>query len=77
MAEFAVDRAIAKGVKYLHDNSLSCVFPGRFRVRLEATRRGTLIHAARAIHLAPRQTEAVRPGTQNVVEVWRELPESR
>jgi hypothetical protein len=74
--KFAVDRAISKGVKYLQDNSLSCQFPGRFRVRLEATRRGSLIQWSKAIHLQPRQTETPRPGSGNIVEVWREIPES-
>jgi hypothetical protein len=76
VAKFVVDRLIAKGVKYLQDNSLSCVFPGRFRVRLEATGSGTLIHDTRAIDLAPRKTETARPGSRNVFDVWRETPES-
>jgi len=77
VVKFAVGQVIGKAVKYLQDSSLSCVFPGRFRVRLEETRRGTLIQSSKAIHLAPRQTETPRPGSRNIVEVWREIPESR
>ena len=62
VAKFVVDRLIAKGVKYLQDNSLSCVFPGRFRVRLEATGRGTLIHDTRAIDLGAAQDRDGPPG---------------
>jgi hypothetical protein len=51
-----------------YGNSLECVFPGRFRVRLAATGRGTLIHATSAIDLAPRKTETPRPGSPNLVE---------
>jgi hypothetical protein len=68
VAKFVVDRAIAKGVKFLQNNRLECVFPGRFRVRLAATGRGTLIHATSAIDLAPRKTETPRPGSPNLVE---------
>lgn len=77
VGKFVVDRLIAKGVKYLQDNSLSCVFPARFRVSLAATARGTLVHGTKALALSPRQTETPRPGSRNVVEVWREMPESR
>ena len=77
VVNFVVGQAIGKGVKYLQDNSLSCVIPGRFRVRLSATARGTLVHATQSTTLSPRQTETPRPGSRNIVEVWREMPESR
>jgi hypothetical protein len=74
-AKFVVNQLIGWAVRYANDRRLSCVFPGRFRVALSASRRGTLLYDGRAIHLAPRYTETPRPGSRNVVEVWREIPE--
>jgi hypothetical protein len=70
-------RSSGKGVKFLQDDSLSCQVPGRFRVHLSATSRGTLVQGTKSTSLSPRQTETPRPASRGVVEVWREPPEAR